>query len=253
MRHAGADELLARSGAADRARAVVGIGSRADHRRIADAVPALAGQPPGRCRRRHVAVAVAGHRAHRAILQAIVEPAQLLRLQFLQLPPAFLGREPVGIDQVDPLFAREFLRPGPREQDVRAVFHHRARQPHRIADVGDARHRTGPARRPVHDRGVQFVDPVIGEHRSAPGVEQRIVLQHGHRRAHRVERRAARRQHRPAGIERGAQPRFVRRPRGLVHGLAAHRSRAAVNRNAPARSGIRASFACLGHAGGDSR
>src|SRR3546814_6608140 len=48
MRDADAQKELARSGARDRARPIIGPGARADDRRIAHPAPALAGDAPGR-------------------------------------------------------------------------------------------------------------------------------------------------------------------------------------------------------------
>ena len=63
--------------------AVVGLGPRADHRRIADPAPALAGQPAGRGRCGDMALAVARHRAHGAVFHVGIEPAGLALAEFL--------------------------------------------------------------------------------------------------------------------------------------------------------------------------
>ena len=49
-------------------------------------------------------------------------------------------------------------------------------EPDRVLDMRDPGHRAGRAIAPVHDRGVELVGAVVGEHRAAPGVEARIVL-----------------------------------------------------------------------------
>jgi hypothetical protein len=64
---------------------------------------------------------------------------------------------------------------------------------------------------------VEFVGAVIGEHRAAPGVEQRIVLQRHHCRTHRIHRAAARAQHRASRVERHSQRRLVDGGGGRVH------------------------------------
>src|SRR3546814_6828541 len=70
------DLELARSGARDRARPIIGPGARADDRRIAHPAPALAGDAPGRGRCRHMAVRVARHRADGAVFHVDVERAR---------------------------------------------------------------------------------------------------------------------------------------------------------------------------------
>src|SRR6478736_5003802 len=109
MSHASAHEELAGPGCRDRAGPVVRVSPRADHRRVADPAPALAGQPAGRGRGGEMPVAVARHRADSAVLEVDVEPAEVLRLELLQLPPALGRGEPVGIDQLYVLPAGELL------------------------------------------------------------------------------------------------------------------------------------------------
>src|SRR5262245_49866827 len=108
MRHAGADEELAGTGRRDSARAIVGIIARADHGRIADPAPTLAGESAGRGRRRDVVVRVGGDRADRAELHPRIEA--LTRLDDRQLSLPLLRREPTRIDRLDTSFARERLR-----------------------------------------------------------------------------------------------------------------------------------------------
>ena len=54
---------------------------------------------------------------------------------------------------------------------------HGARRQHRVFRPADAGDRAGPALAPVHHRGVHFLRAGGGEHRAAPGIEQRIVLE----------------------------------------------------------------------------
>ena len=93
------------------------------------------------------------------------------------------------------------------EQHVAAVGQHRPRGADRVAHAAHGRHRAGGARRAVHDRGVELHAPVLGERRAATGVELRVVLEHHDGGLDRVERRAAGRQHRMAGLDRGRRAR----------------------------------------------
>ena len=233
VRHAGADEELARPGGRNRAGAIVGIVARADHRRIADPAPALAGQPAGGSGRGDVAFAVDRHRADGAVLEVDVEPAEVARLQFLQLPPPLGRREPVGIDHLDALLARELLGAFAAEEHVRRILHHRASQADRVPYVGHPGHRPGGAVAAVHDRGVELVDAIVGEHRAAPGVEPGIVLEHHDRGLDRVERAAAFGEHGGSRIERRPERGPVFGLLGLGHLVGRHRPRAAVNGDAP--------------------
>ena len=100
-----ADEELARAGARHRGAAIVGIGARADQRRIADPAPALAGDPAGRGRGGDVPRLVERHRADRAVFHVDVELAAIGE-QFVELAAAFGNREPVGIGLFQPVLAR---------------------------------------------------------------------------------------------------------------------------------------------------
>src|SRR3546814_5497859 len=64
---------------------------------------------------------------------------------------------PVGIGLLQPVIAREGVGAAPREHDVRAVLHHRAREADGVARRDDARHRARRTVAPVHDRGVHLV------------------------------------------------------------------------------------------------
>ena len=70
-----------------------------------------------------------------------------------------------------------------------------------IASARYARHRAGLARCAIHDRGVELVAAVGGEHRTASGVEQRIVLEHADRGFDGIEARTATAQHLRPGID----------------------------------------------------
>src|SRR3546814_8491407 len=64
---------------------------------------------------------------------------------------------PVGIGLLQPVIAREGVGAAPREHDVRAVLHPRAREADGVARRDDARHRARRTLAPVHDRGVHLV------------------------------------------------------------------------------------------------
>ena len=74
---------------------------------------------------------------------------------------------------------------------------------------------TAPAARsaPAHDRRVVDDRAALVQRRAAAGVEDRVVLEHDHRRLDRVERVAACVQHRVAGVDRA-----LARPRGPGRG-----------------------------------
>jgi len=74
---------------------------------------------------------------------------------------------------------------------MRRLFHYRPRQADRVPRPLHIGHRPRPHRRPVHNRRVQLVRPIGGKHRTAPGVEERIILQQLDRRFHAVQRCAA--------------------------------------------------------------
>ena len=102
-----------------------------------------------------------------------------------------------------------------------------------------ARHacdRPGLERFAIHDRGVEFIFALGGEHRAAPGVEQGIVLEHAHRRGHGIERRAALVEHRAARAQRFVEPGAI----GLLlfrgERAALDHPRTAVDRERPARN-----------------
>ena len=67
------------------------------------------------------------------------------------------------------------------------LLHHRARREHRVADAPHRGHRAGAQLRAFHDRGVHLDLAVAVERGAAPGVEQRVVLQHHDRRGDRIE------------------------------------------------------------------
>src|SRR5690606_9873829 len=114
-------EVFARPCAGNRRRAAVGISPGADHRRIADPAPALAGQPAGRGRRRDVARRIAGDRTDRAVLDARIEPAFAARAKFVPLPAPPLDLEPAVGSLLDTMLAGERLGPRPGEEDVRSL------------------------------------------------------------------------------------------------------------------------------------
>ena len=81
-------------------------------------------------------------------------------------------------------------------------FHDGARQQNRIAYGPDTGRRTGAQAVAVHDRGIQFIVTVMGEHGALAGVEVRVVFQHRDRCGHRVERGLAGLQFGVAALDR---------------------------------------------------
>jgi len=86
---------------------------------------------------------------------------------------------------------------------------------------------------PVHDRGVELVGPVPGEHRALAGVEQRRILHDDDRRLDRVERVAAVLEHLDPGIERRLERGLVGRPLLGRHLLGIERACPAVDGQRP--------------------
>jgi len=66
------------------------------------------------------------------------------------------------------------------------MLHNGARELDGILHVREAAHRSGSARRAVHDGRVELVLSVMREHGAAAGVEQRIVLERDHGAGHRL-------------------------------------------------------------------
>ena len=148
VRDADADEEFARAGARHRAGAIVGIGARADQRRIADPAPALAGDARrSRSRRRH-------GRARRSATAPTVpyfmstSNAPPLGLQFVELAAAF-GRSRTSPASACSSPCSRAERVGAlagRAGRARLSLHHRAGERDRVARRGHARDRTRRAR-----------------------------------------------------------------------------------------------------------
>jgi hypothetical protein len=88
------------------------------------------------------------------------------------------------------------------QEDVRALFHHRAGEADRVARVRRPRHRAGPTSRAFHDRRVMFDPALVSEDGAAAGVEMRVVLQDPDRRLDRLQRGAAAVEQGAAGLQR---------------------------------------------------
>ena len=101
----------------------------------------------------------------------------LLRLGAVQLIKAFLGKEEVGGNHFQAVGGGKLLGAFGGKQHVFAVFQHRARRQHRVADAADAGDGTGIAGAAVHHAGIQFVGALMGEHRAFAGVEQRALFE----------------------------------------------------------------------------
>ena len=122
--------------------------------------------------------------------------------RFLQFLPALVGVEIRRVDEFDANRLRECLGAGAGQHHVRRFLHDRSREQDRILDAAHTGDRAGAQGRAVHDRGVEFVVAVIGEHRALAGVEARRVLEYEDRLGDRIHAAAAAFQHRVAGIER---------------------------------------------------
>ena len=168
-----------------------------------------------------MALPVQCDRADRAIFEVHVEMlGARARAQLLELAAALGGLEIFGRLLRQALLARELVGALAAEEDVRALLHHPAGEADRVARRCDTGDRAGVAVAAVHDRGVHLDAPVIGEDRTAPRVEMRIVLEHPDRRLDRVQRGAAARQDRRACVERAVQRRADRLVLGRRHSRA---------------------------------
>ena len=119
MRDHAADEVFAVPGRRNRAARVARVCAGTDDGRIAHASPALAGHAAGRRGRRDVAVVVERYGADRAESDEVVfllgGPGQ----QAMQLRLSHRRTEILVGDQFHTLEAREFLRAGAHQHDVR--------------------------------------------------------------------------------------------------------------------------------------
>ena len=193
VRHAGADEIFAGARSADRAALVIGVNACAHQRRITNAAWVLVGHSAGGYGACQVACAVQGNRAHGAKLAGFVQRGGMVHLhgrascilQMVELGQPMFRMKVAGRHDLKAVVAGELLGPIAAEQ-YKFGIHHRARQLHRVAQRAHAHHRPGRQRRPVHHSGIHLVLRSGGVDRSAPGVEQRIVLQYPHRRHYRV-------------------------------------------------------------------
>ena len=135
----------------------------------------------------------------------------------LEFQPSTLGREVVVGHGLESLLERELFRAGAGKHDVRRPVHHQARELDRAAHVTHAGHRAGAKVAAVHDRRVEFVLAVRGEHRTAARVEERIVLEHLHGGDDRVETRC--RRARGRRNRRAARTRVRREKRARLSGV----------------------------------
>jgi hypothetical protein len=117
--------------------------------------------------------------------------ARVAKTNSFELLPACRSVKVAAGHQPEAVIQRELLGAGAGEQDILGLIHNGARQRDRILDVPQSAHGAGLQRAPVHDRRVEFVAPVDREHRSSPGIEQRVVLEHHNGARHGVQTRTA--------------------------------------------------------------
>ena len=104
--------------------------------------------------------------------------------------PARLGEEVAGRLLFEAGLQREGVGAFANEEDVRRLFHHRARQADGMPRARDVGHGAGFERGAIHDGCVHLVAAVGGEDGSLAGVEERIVFENVDCRLDRIERRA---------------------------------------------------------------
>jgi len=119
---------------------------------------------------------------------------------------ALLGAEVLARHERHTLLQRKVLGSIGHQQHVRALLHHQPRELDGILHVPHGRHRTGTGAGAAHDGRIELGIAVLVEHRTAPGIELRIILHRAHRGGHRIEARAATLEHGVTGIERRGEP-----------------------------------------------
>ena len=86
------------------------------------------------------------------------------------------------------------------------ILHDAPREIDGMAHRGDAGDRAGREILAGHDRGIEIGAAIVGQHRAAACVEERVVLQEAHRGGHGIQAATARFEHGVAGVERGFEP-----------------------------------------------
>jgi hypothetical protein len=137
---------------------------------------------------------------------------------------------PRRVHALDALALGERLGSRCDEQDVLRAVHDRACEAYRVPNPAHARHTAGAPGRAAHQRRVVLDLAVLVHHGSAPGVEQRVILQLDGRGLDSVEGAAAAREDCPARLGGPPQPVVV----GLL--LADGSARAAVDDQADSSS-----------------
>jgi hypothetical protein len=122
----------------------------------------------------------------------------------LELADAGLGDEVVLSDRLVPPARDEFFVRRHQEQ-VRGALHHAARDMNGVLRVPGGGDRARGARS-VHDRGVELHPSAHGQRGTVARVEQVVVLELFHRRAHGVQGCAAAFEHRAAGAIGDGEP-----------------------------------------------
>ena len=235
------DKIFPRARCRNRRGPIVGIGARADQRRIAHSPPALCGKPAGRRRR--------GNIAFESTATAPTVPYFTSSSNPSSASSSSSCRRRSGIS--NQLLSTCSSRAGARNRRRRArrerrAGHFRAARRARLIGARVVRRpETAPAARvaPVHDGGVELDAAARSQHAAATGVETAIFLEHANRRLDRVDRALAPLEDSSARHERGFQP----GPRASVlfriEERTAHRARTAVNHQPPT---------CFRHARGHS-
>src|SRR5580700_10003952 len=232
VRRAEADEKLAVSGRRHSAGRVVGIGAGTNNRAVAYASGQLAGHAAGRGRRGEIAVPVAGDRTDRAVPARLVMLYRVVRetavLHFEGSPqglPAALGIKIIGLGEGESLSAAEGEGALADQQYVRRTLHDSTSSQDRVLRAADAGHGAGPAVPAIHHGSIHLMRAGGGKHRAASGIEQRLVLQCGDGRRHRVERAAAVGEDIAPGFQRLPQTDMVAIRLGIGHRVATFRRR----------------------------
>ena len=184
-----ADGRLAIPRARHAAQLALRVGAAADQRRVADAPRELARPAPGGRARDNGAEAVDGDSA---------DGARLERLEPLSLPR---GHELAGIAERDAEGARLVDRSRADEEGVAPVVEDAPGEGDRVPNLRDTGHGPVAERVALHDGRVHLDGARGREDGAAPGIEARVILEHAHRRFHRVERAATAAENLPAGLD----------------------------------------------------
>src|SRR5581483_5884306 len=93
----------------------------------------------------------------------------------LELLSALLGLEIFIRHQREAFLERKLLGSGSHQEHMPRFLHDATCEIDRISDVAYAGNRTSPLTFAIHDRGIQFGCTIMGQSRSTPRIEERVI------------------------------------------------------------------------------